>query len=321
MSDAGTARFVVSIDLEMSWGAVHHGAPHDDAPYREEREIVADVLDAMARHGISATWAVVGHLFLDECEPVDGRPHPEIVRPEYPWLPGDWYGLDPAASTATDPTWYGPDLVQAIRDCPVPQEIGSHSFGHLIAGERGCSADAFRSDVEAAKRVGGELRSFVYPRNSIGHLDVLAEQGFTAFRGPMPDRFPHLSGWRRSLVSQIDRVVPLPSASVQPRVQGTLVDVPQTYLLDPGSTTARRLGTAAWARLARRRLRHAIRTTSLCHLWFHTHNFSGHRERARRAMELVFAEARRHIDAGRLTNPTMGEVAEELLRAETGERR
>ena len=320
MSDLGSARFVVSIDLEMSWGAVHHGSPHDDSPYREEREIVDDVLAAMALHGISATWAVVGHLFLDRCETANGRLHPEIVRPDYPWMDGDWYDLDPVSSSERHPTWYGPDLVDAIRACPVPQEVGSHSFGHIIAGDPGCSAAAFRSDVEAARRVGGNLRSFVYPRNSIGHLDVLSEQGFTAYRGAMPERFPHATGWKRRILTKVDRVFPLSSVSVQPAVRGALVDVPQTYLLDPGSTTARRLGTVVWARLARRRLRHAVRTGSLCHLWFHTHNFAGHRRRARRAMDLVFGEARRLIDAGRLSNPTMGEVAEELLRAETGER-
>lgn len=321
MSDHTAARFVVSIDLEMSWGAVHHGAPHDASPYRAEREIVADVLAAMTRHRITATWAVVGHLFLSSCQAQDGRPHPAITRPHYDWLDGDWYDLDPTSSVDDDPTWYGSDLVEAIRSCPVPQEIGSHSFGHLIAGDPGCTPEAFRSDLEAARQVGGELRSFVYPRNSIGHLDVLAEQGFTAYRGPMPERFAGVDGWKQRLLAMVDQVRPLSSVTVQPAVQGPLVDVPQTYLLDPGSTTARRLGTGAWARLARRRLRHAVRSRSLFHLWFHTHNFIGRRPRARAGMDLVFGEARKHIDAGRLSNPTMGSLADQLLAGETGGRR
>ena len=317
MSDRPTARFVVSIDLEMSWGAIHHGRPHDDRPYRQEREIVADVLESMERHRISATWAVVGHLFLDRCTAEAGPPHPEVERPAYGWLDGDWYDLDPAGSLGDHPTWYGPDLVEAIRGSAVHQEIGSHSFAHLIAGEEGCTAGAFRSDLEAAKAVAdGELRSFVYPRNSIGHLDVLADEGFIAYRGAMPDRFAGRSRWQRRMLTMADHLRPFASVSVQPAVRGPLVDIPQTYLFDPGSATAERFGTAIWGRLVRRRLRHAVRSKSLFHLWFHTHNFAGHRPRAVAAMDAVFGDARRLIDAGQLENPTMGALAEQLLAGE-----
>lgn len=311
-----TAQFVISIDLEMSWGSVHHGSPHDPSPYLDEREIVSDVLALMEEYEIAATWAVVGHLFLDECSPSGGEPHPEVVRPEYPWLDMGWYDLDPGSDVTSAPTWYGPDLIEMIRTCAVPQEIGSHSFGHIIAGDPGCSEAAFRSDTAAANRVataaGVDQRSYVYPRNSIGHLDVLAEAGFAAYRGNTPDRFPGAGGWRRRVLTTVDSIYPLSSATVRPRRHGRLVDVPQTYLFDPASTKADRLGTKLWSSLVRRRLRHAVRTGSLFHLWFHTHNLAPERQRARVAMGELFAEAREHIDAGHLSNVTMGQVADQL---------
>lgn len=295
--------FVVSIDLEMSWGAVHHGRPHDDAPYRRERQIVADVLSLMDRYGISATWATVGHLFLDGCEAVDGPPHRDLIRPSYPWLDGDWYDLDPASSLAADPTWYGSDLIEMIRSCPTNQEIGSHSFGHIIAGDPGCSQAAFEADVRAAisaaANLGIDLRSFVYPRNSIGHLGVLAEHGFTSYRGATP-----ASGGSA------------PAHGFAPVLEGDLVNIPHTYLFDPGSRWARRLGTRGWSHLIRRPLRTAVKKQSMFHLWFHSHNLSGHRGRANRAMDRLFAHARAEIDAGRLRNLTMGEVAAEVLAAD-----
>lgn len=310
------AQLVISIDLEMSWGSVHHGHPHDPTPYRFEREIVADVLTAMERYGIAATWAVVGHLFLDGCAPIEGVKHPEIVRPRYPWLGGDWYDLDPTTTAADAPTWYGPDLIETIRACAIPQEIASHSFGHIIVGEPGCSPDAFATDLAACRTVaeatGTDLRSFVYPRNSIGHLDVLARSGFTAFRGPTPVRFAGSPPWRRRLLSLLDRVRPLAATAVYPAWRNRLIDVPQTYLFDPGSRLARRLGPRLWPLLVRRRLRHAVRTGSLFHLWFHTHNLAADREGARLAMDVVFAEARAHIDRGRLESVTMGQVAERM---------
>ncbi len=316
MPASAPARFVISIDLEMSWGSVHHGKPHDAAPYMDERRVVNDVLELMGRHGIAATWAIVGHLFLAECTASATGPHPELPRPQYAWLPMDWYELDPVSNVDAAPTWYGPDLVAQVRGCAVPQEIGSHSFGHIIAGEPGCSAEVFAADTAAAVAVaaaqGIELRSYVYPRNSIGHRRVLADHGFVAYRGNTPDRFPGRDGWPRRLLAAVDTLWPLPSAIVQPQRDGSLVDIPQTYLFDPASATAERFGTRVWSRLVRRRLRHAVRTGSLFHLWFHTHNLAPRPERAYVAMGDLFAEARRFIDAGRLENVTMGELAAQI---------
>jgi hypothetical protein len=310
------AQFVVSIDLEMSWGAIHHGAPHDDSPYRQERRVVEDVLAAMERHNIAATWAIVGHLFLDSCSPHGGAKHPELSRPEYGWLATDWYDMDPGSDVAAAPTWYGADLIESIQSCGTPQEIGSHSFGHLIVGDPGCSREAFRTDLQAcravAERAGVRLDSFVYPRNSIGHLDVLEEAGFTTFRGATPPRFANMPPWRRQAATAVDRVFPLSSAAVHPTRAAGMVNVPHTYLFDPDSSTANRYGTRAWTYMVQRRMSHAVRTSSLFHLWFHTHNLANRPDRANTALDSVFAAARRQIDAGRLENLTMGQVGTRL---------
>lgn len=312
MVGEGTGTFVVSIDLEMSWGAVHHGRPHDESPYLREREVVDDVLELMERYEISATWAVVGHLFLRECTaPDDGPPHPGITRPDYPWLVGDWYDLDPVSDVQLAPTWYGPDLVERIASCPTPQEIASHSFAHVIAGDPGCSREAFAADVQEAVDVararGFELRSFVYPRNSIAHLDVLEDAGFTSFRGPTPSPDPAGARALRRLRAVAEKI--RPTARFSPERHDGLVNIPHTYLFDPGSRNARLLGTAGWSRLVERRLHHAVRSKSLFHLWFHSHNLAVDLDRSNRAMERLFRSARRAIDAGRLTNPTMAELA------------
>ncbi len=288
---------VISIDLEMSWGSVHHGRPHDVSPYSAERSIVDRVLQSMAEHEIEATWAIVGHLYLDHCERNGNhRPHPEITPPSYRWMEGDWYDLDPGTNVTSDPTWYGPDLVEAIERCRVPQEIGSHSFGHLIVGDPDCTEEAFASDLEAAIAVsvarGRRPTSFVYPRNAIGHLDVLSRAGFTSFRGPRPEG----------------------PGPIRPSMVDDLVDVPQTYLFDPDSAKARRMGTALWSRNVTHRLRRAVADRSLFHLWFHTHNLAQNPHRAFAALNRLLAEARRMIDAGDLRNSSMGQVTEIMHR-------
>lgn len=309
---------MVSIDLEMSWGAVHHGRPHRTTPYESEREIVEGVLDLMETHGISATWAVVGHLFLSSCTPVEGRKHPEIRRPRYGWHEADWYDLDPASSLSVDPTWYGPDLIEKIRRCQVDQEIGSHSFGHIIAGDPECDEAAFESDLEAciqaATSAGLSLRSYVFPRNSIGHLNVLERKGFVAYRGA-----PTFGRARPGSVSGIVEsgaraLIPSRHHPEHPYEEDGLVNVPQTYLFDPGSTTARRLGTRLWSALVRRRLRGAIETGSLFHVWFHTHNLAENPKRALAAFDALLADVRVALDTGLAENLTMSQVADRLSR-------
>jgi len=97
------------------------------------------------------------------------------------WLEGDWFDHDPCTNAQQDPMWYGGDVVAAIRACRVPQEIGSHAFSHLIVGDPDCTAESFDSELRACRRVaeplGIELKSFVFPRNQMGHFDVLASNG------------------------------------------------------------------------------------------------------------------------------------------------
>ena len=83
--------------------------------------MIAEILDLFTRHEISATWAVVGHLLLDHCAANGGRPHPDIVRPSYSWLDGDWFDIDPCSTLAEAPAFYGRDIVAAIAGCGSPR--------------------------------------------------------------------------------------------------------------------------------------------------------------------------------------------------------
>jgi glycosyltransferase involved in cell wall biosynthesis len=305
---------VISIDTELQWGGIHHGefaAPCDPAA---EREAIGRTLTALARHRISATWAVVGHLFLDRCGPEGGVKHPHVERPDYEWFPGDWFDVDPCTDLDRDPAWYGTDVVAAIRSCPTHQELASHSFAHMLADDPGRSAASFDADLLECQRVAADagvaLRSFVYPRNAIGHVDRLANAGFTSYRGR-----PRLtlSGprWRQRIARRIDAVALTRTSAVRPRRDGDIWDIPGTFLFNPADRAHLRL----WLWQAKRRMRQAARHGSLVHLWFHPQNISQDVDLAVEALDVVLAEGRRMIDAGRLENRTMAELAESLAAA------
>jgi hypothetical protein len=60
----------------------------------------------------------------------------------------------------------------------------------VIFGDNGCSRETARSEVtaclELAREFGITMRSFAFPRDQVGHLDVLREHGFTCYRGAEP---------------------------------------------------------------------------------------------------------------------------------------
>jgi peptidoglycan/xylan/chitin deacetylase (PgdA/CDA1 family) len=318
--------FVVSIDTEMAWGMAHRPDGVAEAvrrgDYDDERRLVDQALGVFERHGIAATWAVVGHLFLDRCEPgPGGRPHPDLARPAYGWLDGrDWFGIDPCSALDAAPAFYGRDIVERIRDCRVTQELACHGFSHVMIGDEGCEPGVFDSELaasaSAAGEVGVDLRSFVFPRNSLGHLDRLPAHGYVAFRGGrVRPAFAGQPPWARRALRLADQVRPLAGSTARPaRDPSGVWNVPQTYLFSP-ATQRPRLPVAAWVRRPIARLRQAARHRSLFHLWFHPYNLTAAPERAIDALDRICAAAGRLRDTGRLDVVTMGRLADRLTEA------
>ena len=181
--------FTLSVDFELIWGTLDlFGPARFASACTEERTTVRRLLTLLEEYEISATWCVVGHLMLESCREIDGRKHPEIVRPRHPWQRGDWFEHDPTGDEASAPLSFARSLIEEVGSLSVRQGIGSHSFSHVIFGEPGCSAQTARSELQAcvaaAKSLDLELKSFVFPRNSVGHLEILKEHGFACYRGP-----------------------------------------------------------------------------------------------------------------------------------------
>ncbi|MET0146497.1 MAG: hypothetical protein ABW328_17180 [Ilumatobacteraceae bacterium] len=300
---------VVSIDTELAWGDAGRAPTAGGRGYGTEREVIARILDVLVTHRISATWAMVGHLFLDRCAPVGDVVHPEIQRP--PSEP-DWFAIDPCSTLADAPWYYGADVVAAIAGCPVDQEIACHSFSHVVATE--CGPEWFASELAACRTLaaarGIDLRSFVYPRNGIAHVDQLRSAGIVAYRGPTASGRRGPAGGLATRI--VDRIRPGGRSAVDPqRDPAGVWNLPQTYLLAP-STHGRLLPVPVWSRAPIARLRQAARQRSLFHLWFHPYNVTADPDRAFGALDAVCRAAARLRDAGDLDIMTMGQLAAHL---------
>lgn len=305
--------FTLSLDFELIWGTLDLFGPDGfrDACLRERAGVVDRLLGLLAEHRISATWLTVGHLMLERCS---GPAHPEVVRPSHAWSGGDWFARDPGGDEATSPLFFARSLIQRIRACPVPQEIGGHSFSHVIYGDPGCSRAAAESDLDAlvaaADGLGLSLESFSFPRNRVGHQDALLPRGFKVFRAPEP-------GWhfqaRWPLVRRLGHLADVvlarrPPAVFPRREPDGLVSVPGSMIYFPMHGLRRFLPVSVRVRRARKGLAAAVRERGVFHLWTHPTNLADETEAMFGGLAAIFEQVAELRAAGRLDVRTLGSL-------------
>jgi peptidoglycan/xylan/chitin deacetylase (PgdA/CDA1 family) len=312
-----TGIFTISLDFEMIWGTLDRRNPNGLRQLCEkERFFVVDrLLTLFAEFDISATWCIVGHLFLDRCSAEYGLKHPEIVRPAHSWAQQDWFSLDPCATEKTHPVYYGRTLVEKIRNCRPQQEIGCHTFSHVIFGDEGCSRATAETELEAcvnvAREMGIEMRSFAFPRNRVGHLPVLRSYGFTSFRGPEP-RWYESSPLARSL-KRFFRLMDIltartPATVTAEQTPSGLWNIPASMLFTPAHGIRRYIPVSLRVDRAFKGLEAAARQKRIFHLWFHPTDLAENMEAMLSGLRQVLEYSARLRSSKELTVLPMGSL-------------
>lgn len=282
---------VISIDAELAWG--FHDLP---TPPRRRiegaRAAWSRLLSLLEEFSVPATWAIVGHLFLDACDGEHGD-HPESPR---------WFERDPGGTARDHDAWFGPDLVREVRDADAGHEIGCHGFSHVEFGRPGTTRATAVAEVEtsleAAASMGVSLHSFVFPRNDVGHRDVLASHGFTSYRGVRPARWfdatPVSRAGKFADAALVRSVPPL----VEPTVdEYGLVDLPASLDLFGFEGIARTLVESAFGdpvvRQAKAGIDRAATGEGVFHLWLHPNDITDERDVDRLRTVLSYLAKRR----------------------------
>jgi peptidoglycan/xylan/chitin deacetylase (PgdA/CDA1 family) len=311
-------RFVLTLDFELIWGTLDLFGPERfrRACEVERAEAFGRLLDLLDEFQIPATWCVLGHLFLDRCREEGGVVHPEIVRPRHAWAKGDWFAADPRSDEAHAPLFYGRSLVRQLLERKVAHEVGSHSFSHVIFGDPGCSEATAASELLASRKCAAELgvspTSFVFPRDSVGHLRLLPEHGFTCYRGASPSWYESrvLPGSIRRLGHLIDVLSMRTPPTVRPVTAANgLINLPGSMIYFPAHGLRRLLPVAARVRRAIRGLRRAVSNGQTFHLWFHPTNLADHTEDMLGGLRAILLAVDRMRMAGRLQVTTMRSAA------------
>jgi hypothetical protein len=270
--------FTLSLDFELIWGKLDKPEwPRFRDVCARERDVVVDrLLGLFSEYDIPATWCTVGHLFLDRCGPSESARHSGIACAAGGEHAHIRLARDPGTSEDRDPLFYGRELIERVRRCPTPQEIGNHTFTHVVADERVCTAEVMDAELEAstaaARALGLKMTSFAFPRNRIRHVGLLARHGFTAFRGQdmvWYERTPRRRWYHRAGHLYDVVAAGTPSAVLPVWHREGIWEIPGSMLYTP-SYGCRRVLPASW-RVCRAKsgIEDAVRTRRIFHLWFH----------------------------------------------------
>jgi peptidoglycan/xylan/chitin deacetylase (PgdA/CDA1 family) len=317
-TDSGA--LVVSLDLELLWGYHDVGITETlRAQADGTRPAIRRLLDLFERYDVPATWAIVGHLFLDEAErSSDGRAHPSHPRPQYPWVRGDWFDALPRGDATTCPQWYGPDVVDLIKRALPRQEIGCHTFSHVVMGDPACSPEVARAELERcralAAEAGVDLRTIVFPRNKVGHLDVVRESGFEVYRGRDVHPFPRVPARFEDSAQVVARLLSKPPAPVLPkRTREGLINLPGSIFYMAATDWQRYVPMPVRTVIVKRGVREAARQHAIFHLRLHPEALVFEADRLFAGLEDIFDEAARLRHAGTLRFLSMRDAAFEYV--------
>lgn len=302
--------FLMSLDCEGKWGMADRIDREIDEKLTTAALIGAyrQITQLFASFDVPATFAFVMALL---CAPDELGEFDDLLQPDGcerdPWLKS----YCAARRSSRLEGWHLPDALGIVQASGL-HEIACHGFSHRPLGGSAISADVAADEFRAAGRVaqkkGVALRTLVFPRNEVAHLDVVRSSGFIGYR----ERLNSPGG-------SLGRIVHLSSefnlwAAAQPQVaaRNGLVPIPPGYFLNWRKGARRRVPPAVTRLRWRNLLRRAAAEGQVAHLWFHPHNLiTGPGTAA--TLEAVLADVAEMRDRGELRVLTQEQYAEEML--------
>jgi len=260
------ARFILSLDCEGKWGVADLLSKIDtrslsDQALRRAYEGIAQLLD---RCDIPATFAFVG-LFGETAEQfAKVREGVEVLAAKAPhYLRPALDEIDGGSPTG----WHGAWAVDLIGAANARHEIALHGVSHVPWGKVG--EDFVREELRLLEMLSGPVKgskTFVYPRNDVGHAHLLPSAGIRGYR---------LAARARSRASSLLSEFNVRSPSERDGgIANGLVEIPAGYFVNWQSGLRKTVP----HRLTRKRviymLDHAERTNGVVHLWLHPENIA-----------------------------------------------
>lgn len=285
-----TARFILSLDCEGKWGVADMLTPfeHDALSTARLIDAYGMILALLDEYEVPATFAFVG--LFGESQASLAALFPELDRlaersPDY---------LGAALRDLRDGSrdgWSGKWAVEAVKGARAKHELALHGVTHTPWGS--IDRDFARDDLALLPLLQPALRqaeTFVFPRNEVAHVDLLAGIGIKGYRLARTFR-----SRAASLASEFN-LVSTPEDAIPPA--GGLCLIPAGYFVN-WRHGARRLVPRSLSRLrARRMLLGAETRGRIVHYWLHPENVASAPATLDNLRDVI-AIAARLRDAGR----------------------
>ncbi|MCE7995853.1 MAG: polysaccharide deacetylase family protein [Roseivirga sp.] len=295
-------KLLISLDTEIAWGRVGHSDQSQlGALYQKTKEVIRRLIELFDKYDIPVTWAVVGRL-VDKRNANDqairgmmAEFYPGIEPNEYE---GDFYSF--------------PDLMDLLAGSTSKPEVTSHSYSHIVYGD----ADATLAETDLSEA--GEVlkqhqlspATFIFPRNSIDHLEAVKAAGFSHYRRKGQSWLDRIPGKLRQVSSLLDILLPIaPEVGKASLHQTGLIGVPGGLLFRKSNLGLRKIvPVSALKRKALLGLKKAVRKREIFHLWFHPFNFAYDSENHFKEFEKVLQKADELRKSGELEILTVNRV-------------
>ena len=273
----------ISLDMELYWGM--RDTQILDA-YSENisnvHSVIPRILELFEKYQIHATWAVVGFLFFKNKEQL--IQHLPSKLPSY--FKKDFSPYEYLIKNELEEKYhFAPEAISLIKHTPF-QEIGTHTYSHYFALEKGQTIFEFKEDIECAIRAqatcDSQCKSIVFPRNQYNdeHLAVLSLLGVRSYRG-------NAQGWLykpRDLKGETFGVRLMRLADAYFNITGhntfikplsnaqDLKNIPASLFLRPYSSHLKIFEPLRFNRIKKAML-YAAKHKEHYHIWWHPHNF------------------------------------------------
>lgn len=275
--------FCISLDLELLWGRPENYHIFVDRA-KKVRLVVKKLLALFVKYNIPATWAIVGKLISK-----------------------------PSKNVQFKNLWYAPDLLRLIKATPT-HEIASHSFTHPEFDKisKQAAENELLNCVSAAKKQGVVLRSFVFPRNKVAHLNILKKHGIRSFRGAGPV-FPFCGTVFEKVYELMDYILLTPQTGKPSRKSG-LLNIPGTMYFLSARGMRKYLPVSVRVLKAKAGIKKAVENRELFHLWFHPIDLAEETEKLLFGLEEIVKYAAKLRSAKQLEIKTMAQIESRLTK-------
>jgi hypothetical protein len=305
---------VISLDLELAWGNFDISFDDDLLEMgRWTHDIgVPNLLNHFTRNGLSATWAMVGAMMRPSLPDVSGLPEVHYRHFSKPWFSY----VPQEGDELTHPEWFGASLLEIIRSANPKQEVGFHSFSHVLFGRPGMTRERaiaeYRYCAQIARELGIRATSFVFPRNLVAYLADLRDAGFTCFRDvdALPVRFA--SNTLTSVGGVLADFAGLSPRTIEPSLKEGMVSIPGSLLIRCAAGWRKYIPDSSRLRRLRKGLERVRRSGGVFHVWFHPENLYAEWPRLENVVARFLEELGILVRDRDLRCLTMGQLASEF---------